>query len=306
MATAAAETNHLAALSHIPGASNDGTLPALDSSMLPPELASMLANVIPPSTTTTTDRFDIIPLKGYVIKTALTRAAAAYPAGMKLFVNMTHSPYVPAPPPASDDEIRKVVSGETPTSEGGKPVWRVPMSLSSLRDDLDKNGRPCIVCDALIHSDVLFKGEHDADFQSFLIELALAFVEQKHATEVSRDLTVPKMRSKGDPASHSIYRPKRAGIAGLTKQVPEYRLKRVLKDGGGALRISVQMPLLYSADKVALDVEPGRLELDHAMYGLSMALDPVVDVDSGRCDAAFDRSTRTLHVYLPYLVPIAL
>ncbi|KAI9179626.1 hypothetical protein H9P43_004954 [Blastocladiella emersonii ATCC 22665] len=310
MTTPTGETNHLAALSSIPGA-GDALAAAANGEPVTDEMRAIMQAAIESDPGlqkslleamqrehVEREKSEITPLRGYVVKTALTKSTESYPSGLKVFVNMTHSPYVPAPPVATEDEIKRALKGEA-TTEDGKPTWRVPMSLSGLRDDSDKAGRACLVVDALVHSDVHERGEADWDFKVFLIELALEWVEEKHKLSLSRDFSLPKMKSKGAVAPHTIYRPQRAGIATATKQRPTYTLRR-----DAARRhvvVSVALPLVYTAEKIDVDIEPARVDIDHPLYALSVPLDPLVDVDAEKCDAVFDKATRTLAVTLPYL-----
>jgi hypothetical protein len=54
---------------------------------------------------------------------------------MKVFLNFCHSPYCPAPPLASDEEIKKEIASMTADQQ---PNWKIPMSLMGPKDDLDK------------------------------------------------------------------------------------------------------------------------------------------------------------------------
>ncbi|ORZ41423.1 pre-RNA processing PIH1/Nop17-domain-containing protein [Catenaria anguillulae PL171] len=253
------ETNHLASLSSLPPSSPDSN-PSDALANLPPELQQLLhqaaasgdlptdpaalrdfVSAAAAGGTPQQDAQEIVPMKGYVIKTSLAKSSPVYPSGMKVFVNVTHSPYVPAPPVATDEEIKRAIA-DAP-SNNKKPAWRVPMSLSDVRDDLDKAGRPCLVVDALVNTSVVHKSEHSPDFGAFVNELALSWVEAKHNLSVSRAYSLPHMQCKGDPAPHVIYRAKRAGIAesDAVKQTPMYRVRRSgaapAVGGAGAARL---------------------------------------------------------------------
>ncbi|KAL7747211.1 hypothetical protein RI367_007422 [Sorochytrium milnesiophthora] len=252
--------------------------------------------------------FTVVPEPAFVIKTALLKSTDTYPSGFKLFINIAHSPYIPAPPVATDEEIRAAING-------GNGEWKVPMSLTAPRDDIDKGapGRPCVVFDACINSDVLHKAEKDTDFKLFIIELAVEWVEEKHKMSLSRDFTLPKLRSKGPLHEHKIFRPKRAGISQLAdgtktnwspkqqqqqprmKQKPKYT---VTESGDRALMVRLELPNLASAKSAALDVEERRLVFDGDAYAVSIDLPKPVNIDHHGIDAEFNLDTRILSVQL--------
>ncbi|KAG5459247.1 MAG: pre-RNA processing PIH1/Nop17-domain-containing protein [Olpidium bornovanus] len=164
----------------------------------------------------------IRPRPGFVIKTAITampvdpgpgsETAAApqsrppvHPAikeigkpGLKVFINLCHSGEIPAPPPATDAEIRAAVNAEDSAS------WKVPMSLAEPRKDTDKAGHPCLVFSACIHTSPYQKAKDDFDFKLFLIELAVEWVEEKSGLKMNRRFQLPKLNSKGALPLHWI------------------------------------------------------------------------------------------------------
>ncbi|KAJ3353688.1 PIH1 domain-containing protein 1 [Allomyces javanicus] len=293
----ATETNHLSALSNIPTADKaahaewEQAMQSVMSEMKQdPELQKSLAEAL--QAQTEQEAFEITPMPGFAIKTSLTKSTATYPSGFKVFINLCHSPYVPAPPVATDDEIRAAITG----ADGA--AWKVPMSLTGPRDDADKLGRPCVVFDACVHSDVVAKAESDWDFKQFIIELAIQWAEEKHGMSLSREFALPKMKSKGPPGIHKVYRAKRAGVATIPQQEPLYQVKH--QPDQQRVTVLVKLPLIATAQQVALDIEEHKVELDHKLYRLSVPIRAgTVDVDHADCDAVFDKSTRVLQVTLP-------
>lgn len=104
----------------------------------------------------------IQPRPGFVIKTAVRvdrkssnsssvdRSAdndSDNVSAFKLFINICQSDEVPAPPPATDTEVQRAVDALLLEGNGAEddtgPVavtYRVPLSLSTVRDDVDKGG----------------------------------------------------------------------------------------------------------------------------------------------------------------------
>jgi PIH1 N-terminal domain len=126
----------------------------------------------------------VLPLPGYVVKTKLEEAYEDYPAGMKVFINICHSPEIPAPPLCSKAEIQKAIKADDTTT------YRVPLSLSPCRTDMDKSKKMCLVFDSCINSTPFEQAMEDDDFQLFIMELAVEWVEEKHHLKLSRGTSV--------------------------------------------------------------------------------------------------------------------
>lgn len=86
------------------------------------------------------DSTEIRPLPGFVIKTLTgpplsddsTTEPSKFPADCKIFINICHSPHLPSPPMATDEEIQQALE------EQDNSRYRVPLSLSPPREDTDK------------------------------------------------------------------------------------------------------------------------------------------------------------------------
>jgi len=154
----------------------------------------------------------IVPEAGFVIKTYLVKSTSSYPSGFKVFINVTHSAEIPAPPLCTDEEIRKALEAE----DGA--AYKVPMSLAPMSEGEDKGGKPCLVFDTCIHSDPYYKTMENGDFKLFIIELAMEWVEEKNKMALSREFTLPKLKHKGPTVEHIIRREKRANIVYLSKK----------------------------------------------------------------------------------------
>lgn len=99
---------------------------------------------------------------------------------IKVFINICHSPEIPAPPLCSKKEIEKAIKAED------NSIYKVPLSLSPCRTDLDKTKQICLVFDACINTTPFKQSENDDDFKLFIIELAVEWVEEKHKLKLSR------------------------------------------------------------------------------------------------------------------------
>ena len=75
---------------------------------------------------------EIDPLPGFTVKSKLVEAYGDYPKDIKVFMNICHSPLVPAPPDVPDEDIRRAIHSEDNSS------YKVPLSLSSPKTDVDR------------------------------------------------------------------------------------------------------------------------------------------------------------------------
>ncbi|OJA09138.1 hypothetical protein AZE42_02310 [Rhizopogon vesiculosus] len=105
------------------------------------------------------------PRRGFISNSPFT-----IPKGLKVFINIAWDSNVPPPPPASEDAIQKAMLGEL------NNAWFVPVIVSDLRDDKDK-------------------------------ELSLQRVEAQTSLLLSRQVGTPNIASKGKPQSRQVLVP---------------------------------------------------------------------------------------------------
>ncbi|KAJ3299652.1 PIH1 domain-containing protein 1 [Borealophlyctis nickersoniae] len=318
----------------VSASSGEPSLQDLEAALADPELRQFLEQFekqLPPGTDLSPEALkqqtanvgpvtEIEPEAGFVVKTHNVTKVEDYPAGLKVFVNVCHSPHVPAPPLASKEEIQRALKAED------NATYRVPLSLNPPRPDRDKAGKACIVFDACINTDPLRKSSDDEDFKIFLIELALQWIEEKYKLELSRDFTLPKMKSKGKLSKHVIRRPKRPFIAemeqkkstsvgttasagkGLTSGIQPLSLPQPLyeilqePDTGAPnfLVVQIQLPDVTSINGSTLDIEKDRIILSVPnRYQLDAKLPHPIDTEEG--GAQFNKTTRILTATLRVL-----
>ncbi|KAJ3174723.1 PIH1 domain-containing protein 1 [Geranomyces variabilis] len=256
----------------------------------------------------------LVPEPGFVVKTQNLETVGDWPVGLKVFINVCHSPHVPAPPLATDDEIRAALNAED------HAAYKVPLSLSSPKADRDKSGKTCLVFDACVHTGPLEKAKADFDFKLFLIILALEWVEEKHKLKLSREFTLPKLKAKGRLSKHIIRRAKRPIIAEVApsslslptaaakasskasppRSLPQPEYDIICEPPAGPpeyIVVRVRLPDLKTMGTATLDVEARRLLLEVPdAYSLDAPLPAVIDTREG--GAQFDRATRVLTVTL--------
>ena len=138
---------------------------------------------------------DITPETGFVVKTHDD-------TGRKMFVNVCGSPKIPAPGnwkggkvPAKVQEALEKLAEEN--GEQGNEALRFPLSCGDLANDLDKKGEPASVCDVILNADIVAQCLQMRRLKVFVVELALAWVGQKHKLELDPKYKLPHLRYKG-------------------------------------------------------------------------------------------------------------
>ncbi|KAL6631951.1 PIH1-domain-containing protein [Neocallimastix sp. 'constans'] len=273
---------------------------------------------LPTSTNTNSNGslgMEVQPEPGFVIKTHNKKNVEGFTEGLKIFINICHSGKVPAPPLATDEEIRKAIEADD------NATYKVPLSLSVPRTDLDKAGKTCIVFDACVNTNAIIKATKDGDYKLFLIELALEWVEEQYKLELSREFSLPKMRAKGKLVKHFIRRPERPSISELDSSVlpptkskttttttkktlpkPDYEIRKEPKGVENAtyILIDIKLPDIENMNDAMVDIEKDKVIFKiPKKYALDLKLPILIDTEEGT--AEFNRETRILTLKLTIL-----
>jgi hypothetical protein len=124
----------------------------------------------------------IFPAPGFCFKVRSTELGET-----KVFVNVCSSDKVDRP------------------EEKSRGEWRIPLSLGAVRNDVDTQNKACQVIDIVYHPEAIKKGESDAHFKRFIIDLSMDYVEQKHGIKLKRNtFKILKVPSKGEPQWQTI------------------------------------------------------------------------------------------------------
>ncbi|KAG5650153.1 hypothetical protein H0H81_000519 [Sphagnurus paluster] len=142
----------------------------------------------------------LTPRAGFCVKTTTLQPARAIPVGLKVFVNIAYDDNVPAPPPASEDTIRRAMNGEEDT-------WFVPVVVSDGRQDKDKSGKPSLVFDCVFHTSVRPRTLTEPEYKLFIVELGLQRIEAQSTLVLSRHIATPNIASKGKLAPRTVLIP---------------------------------------------------------------------------------------------------
>ncbi|KAG7087489.1 hypothetical protein E1B28_013451 [Marasmius oreades] len=132
-------------------------------------------------------------------------APVPIPVGFKLFINIAWDQNVPPPPKASEEAIKRAISGDSQSMSTDDDYF-VPVVVSDGRIDTDRAGRPSLVFDCVFHKSVKTRTLVDHDFKVFIVELALQRIEAQTGLVLSRELGTPNIASKGklEPRSVSL------------------------------------------------------------------------------------------------------
>ncbi|RMB98499.1 hypothetical protein DUI87_24713 [Hirundo rustica rustica] len=169
-------------------------------------------------------------------------------------------------------------------AERGGQRWELPYSLAPGREELRPGGRRRLLYDVVFHPAALRLAARSARFRRLLCDTALEAVESRCGVRLDRNnATVLRGVSyKGD------YRHCRDSAP---SPVPR------------ELVVTVELPLLRSAEQAELEIRGRELRLDsqRPAYRLRLLLPYDVDESGGR--AAFNRAQRQLQVTLPVVLP---
>merc|ERR1719502_166393 len=91
-------------------------------------------------------------------------------------------------------------------------TWSVPHSIAASREDVDKEGRLCVVYDAVFHPEALRLGGSNDSFKEMLTTTAMDAIERQFTHhKLDRDTCkYPKMTFKGMP-SRTVIRTRKDG-----------------------------------------------------------------------------------------------
>ncbi|TRM64085.1 pre-RNA processing PIH1/Nop17-domain-containing protein [Schizophyllum amplum] len=160
----------------------------------------------------------ITPKAHFVAKTSVVSPPAAepallptattgtpFPASRKVFVNISYSERIPAPP----DGI--------PLDH---PAWHLPLIVSEPRTDKDKAGKDSTVIDAIFNNSIKTRVLTEPDFKLAVIETVFQHLEssaQFRGLILSRQISQPNIASKGKLEPRKVNVPDSAPKASSSK-----------------------------------------------------------------------------------------
>ncbi|KAF5828217.1 pre-RNA processing PIH1/Nop17-domain-containing protein [Dunaliella salina] len=186
-----------------------------------PDLAELLRNVKREKGERTEEvpTEEIEPEPGFVVKTQDVNTKH------KVFINMCGHPRVAAPGNweggVMPESVQNALDNVDNLTEAEAGTLRFPLSMSTLREDVDKKGEPCTTLDCCLNNDVIAMASKHRPLKSFLIELAVSWVSHKHKMELDMKFKLPKMRYKGEVVGTQRIRVDKKPLVSEVKDVPE-------------------------------------------------------------------------------------
>ncbi|KAJ3286713.1 PIH1 domain-containing protein 1 [Rhizoclosmatium sp. JEL0117] len=209
---AAVDAAEKAAAASNGGAGANQNLPfpdAADPNAMKAVLAALAAKAKPQNQSD--GMMQIKPKPGLVIKSHLAKTKEDWKEGMKVFINLCHSPDIPPPPTMDYEEVARAML------ENDNVSFKVPLSLSAPRMDKDKAGKLCLVFDAACNTTPYEHCIKNASFHAFMVTLCCEWIESKHEITLSRDISFPKLKSKGEISVHTIRKQAKSIITEMPK-----------------------------------------------------------------------------------------
>uniref|UniRef100_A0A7S3QZ36 PIH1 N-terminal domain-containing protein n=1 Tax=Dunaliella tertiolecta TaxID=3047 RepID=A0A7S3QZ36_DUNTE len=143
----------------------------------------------------------------------------------KVFINMCGHPRVAAPGNWEGgiipESVQNALDNVDNLTEAQAGTLRFPLSMSTLREDVDKKGEACTTLDCCLNNDVIAMAAKHRPLKSFLIELAINWVSHKHKMELDMKFKLPKMRYKGEVVETQRIRVDKKPLVSEVKDVPE-------------------------------------------------------------------------------------
>lgn len=118
----------------------------------------------------------------------------------KIFLNICQTPEIPAPPFISEEKLQQLIMNETPSS------YKVPMSISELRQIKDRSSNVATACDIAINPMFYDRIQKVPLFQNFFLTIVFEAIEDKYGVEISIDnwKILKNHQSMGGLISHRI------------------------------------------------------------------------------------------------------
>ncbi|KDQ11204.1 hypothetical protein BOTBODRAFT_461925 [Botryobasidium botryosum FD-172 SS1] len=175
-------------------------------------------------------------------------------------------------------------------------AYFVPVVVSDGREILDRAGKRSLVFDTVFHPSINDRGSKDADYRTFITEIALERIEEKSGLVLGREISTPNISSKGPLTPRTVLVPyfpsndtqssitgkplveeidSKPAVTTTAEQTPQWRRDSPGEKGVKG-RIIVEVPKLTRTlhSQSTLDIEPNRIILHiPGVYALDIPLD---------------------------------
>ncbi|KAI9483773.1 MAG: pre-RNA processing PIH1/Nop17-domain-containing protein [Benjaminiella poitrasii] len=169
----------------------------------------MARNFLDQTTQEDFNTVEVQPQAGYVCKTQIVSSQGRYKVGTVVYINMCYASSIPAPPIASEREIEKALNAD-PTA-----TYKVPLSMGEPQND----EKGSLIMSACINTQPYLRSERDLDFRLYLLELAMEYVEEIVLVSLSREFTMPQVKSVGTIPARILRLPKPSLMTAIHSEV---------------------------------------------------------------------------------------
>lgn len=206
------------------------------------------------------------PQAGFVCKThVVSTRNKKYPVNTVVFINICFASAIPAPPSVSESEIQKALNAEP------NATYKIPLSMGIERNEGDK-----LIMDACVHTQAYLRCEKDLDYRLYILELAMEYVEEICSVNLSREFTMPNIKSKGTIPTRRLRLPKPSLVTAVKNELKptsssdiSWKFQPEIKKEDSLITIRIPMPdknftswkVDIQADKVILTMKNKPLDI---------------------------------------------
>ncbi|KAI9272307.1 pre-RNA processing PIH1/Nop17-domain-containing protein [Helicostylum pulchrum] len=246
-------------------------------------------------TATDFNTIQVRPQPGFVCKTAVVSSRnKQYAIGTVVYINICYAAAIPAPSLATEQEIQKALNA------GPGAEYKVPLNMGKERTDQGN-----LIMDACIHPQAYIRSEKDLDYRLYIIELAMEYVEEITSVNLSREFTMPTIRSKGTIPSRIMRLPKPTLLDSIVNQLKKpvttaktWKLEADIKLLDNILTVLIPMPDNKNFTSWTIDITTDKLILSIDGTANTILLPNQVDIKSKLNTACYYKKSNLLVVRL--------
>ncbi|XP_062121165.1 PIH1 domain-containing protein 1-like [Drosophila sulfurigaster albostrigata] len=263
------------------------------------------------------------PTPGFCVKTFKVNS------NEKFFINVCQAAEVPAPTDVTDEELIAILESSTPGS------FRVPMSISELRNTKDRSDNSVEVCDIAVHPNFLAKIKKSQLFNNFFLQIVAEALSEKYNIQITMHKTIILSNRKfiGTLVAHRVRNddvqravnssdPGKPGLQASSGQQlvqeideahatnirnnwiknrePVYKLRARLRDEVvHEIQAELYLPNCVSSQEFNLDIGEDRILLESLKHGILFDKFVNYRLNQERAQALFDKTSKMLQVRIP-------
>ncbi|KAH8378129.1 hypothetical protein KR093_009461 [Drosophila rubida] len=259
------------------------------------------------------------PTPGFCVKTFKVNS------NEKFFINVCQASEVPAPTDVTDEELIAILESSTPGS------FRVPMSISEMRNTKDRSNNSVEVCDIAIHPNFLAKIKKSQLFNNFFLQIVAEALSEKYNIQINMHKTIILSNRKfiGTLVAHRVRnddvqravsssdpgKPQLSGQQSSTGQQlvqeideayasnirnrwiknrePIYKLRaRLRNEVVHEIQAELYLPNCVSSQEFSLDIGEDRILLESLKHGILFDKFVNYRLNQERAQALFDKTSK--------------